>query len=42
MNDNKRSCKPMLVGEIISQAVKEGRLLKSVTKDIQDYGKSSK
>lgn len=42
MNDDKRSCKPMLVGEIISQAVKEGRLLKSVTKDIQDYGKGIK
>ena len=24
---------PMLVGEIISQAVREGRLLKSLTKD---------
>ena len=31
---------PMLVGEIILQAVREGRLLKSLTKDVKDYGKS--
>ena len=30
----------MLVGEIILQAVREGRLLKSLTKDVKDYGKS--
>ena len=29
----------MLVGEIIAQAVREGRLLKSLTKDVKDYGK---
>lgn len=27
---------PMLVGEIIAQAVREGRLLKSLTKDVKD------
>ena len=26
----------MLVGEIIAQAVREGRLLKSLTKDVKD------
>jgi hypothetical protein len=31
---------PMLVGEIIAQAVREGRLLKSLTKDVKDYGKN--
>ena len=31
---------PMLVGEIIAQAVREGRLLKSLTKDVKDYGES--
>ena len=30
----------MLVGEIIAQAVREGRLLKSLTKDVKDYGKN--
>ena len=27
---------PMLVGEIIAQAVREGRLLKSLTKDVEE------
>lgn len=27
---------PMLVGEIIEQAVREGRLLKSLTKDVEE------
>jgi hypothetical protein len=31
---------PMLVGEIIAQAVMEGRLLKSLTKDVKDYGQN--
>ena len=31
---------PMLVGEIIAQAVREGRLLKSLTKNVKDYGES--
>jgi len=30
----------MLVGEIIAQAVREGRLLKSLTKDVKDYGQN--
>lgn len=29
----------MLVGEIIAQAVREGRLLKSLTKDVKDDDK---
>lgn len=35
--DEERSKRPMLVGEIIIQAVREGRLLKSLTKDLNDY-----
>ena len=35
-DDNQRSRKPMLVGEIIAQAVREGRLLKSLTKDVEE------
>ena len=38
--DEERSKRPMLVGEIIAQAVREGRLLKSLTKDVKDYGES--
>lgn len=38
-DNNQRSRKIMLVGEIIVQAVREGRLLKSLTKDVKDYGK---
>ena len=30
---------PMLVGEIILQAVREGRLLKSLTKDVKEDDK---
>ena len=39
-DNNQRSRKIMLVGEIIAQAVREGRLLKSLTKDVKDYGES--
>ena len=31
-----RKREPMLVGEIIAQAAREGRLLKSLTKDVKD------
>lgn len=35
-----RSRRPMLLGEIILQGVREGKLLRSITKDVNDYGTS--
>ena len=36
MENNLKKREPMLVGEIIAQAVMEGRLLKSLTKDVKE------
>ena len=40
MENSLKKREPMLVGEIIIQAVRDGRLLKSLTKDVKDYGES--
>ena len=33
-----RSRSPMLLGEIILQGVRDGKLLRSIIKDVNDYG----
>ena len=39
MENSLKKREPMLVGEIIAQAVREGRLLKSLTKDVKEDDK---
>ena len=39
MENNLKKREPMLVGEIIAQAVREGHLLKSLTKDVKEDDK---
>ena len=39
MENSLKKREPMLVGEIIIQAVRDGRLLKSLTKDVKEDDK---